>query len=394
MKILLVKSSSGYVDVMTAPYNLQEIGLARAFNIQGYHCDVVYWGGRKEKVVDIEYASGKYFKVYYLKAFNFLKNGIYFGLIELSKKYDIVQCGGYDQMESWILAKKIPEKLVIYHGTYYSDFNVQYNKKCRIFDRFFLPRYLKNNICFDTKSNLSAEFLRKKRIENVTSVGVGIDLKQLQARELLQSDISQRLKELKESNKKIITYIGRIEPRRNIEFLLDVFKAVRDKEKDAILVLIGKGSEKYTKQCLEHIKVLGIAKSIIYKEYMKQEFLPAVYSFSDVFLLPTRYEIFGMVLLEAMYFHVPVVTTYNGGSDMLIEDNYSGIILSDFDITKWRDSVLKILEDKEYSQKLSDHAADKIKNKFTWDILVNSFIEIFEKKLSQNRGNIDEQQSV
>ena len=150
MKILLVRSSSGYVDVRNALYNIQETGLARAFNKKGHKCDVVFWGGNKEEVIEIEYDEGKTFKVYYLKAYNILKNGVYKGLKELSKNYDIVHCGGYDQINSWILAKSIPEKLVVYNGSYYSDFNTGYNKKCKIVDKLFLPRFKKNNIFYDT----------------------------------------------------------------------------------------------------------------------------------------------------------------------------------------------------------------------------------------------------
>ena len=132
MRILLVRSSSGYVDVRNALYNIQETGLARAFNRKGHQCDVVFWGGKKEEVVEIEYDEGKTFKVFYLKAYDILKNGVYKGLKELSKNYDIVHCGGYDQINSWVLAKSIPEKLVVYNGSYYSDFNKGYNKKCKV----------------------------------------------------------------------------------------------------------------------------------------------------------------------------------------------------------------------------------------------------------------------
>ena len=204
MKILILKTSSGFVDVTKATYNLQEIGLARAFNRQGHKCDVVYWGGKEEKSVDIKYDNEKYFKVYYLKAKDFLKNGIYSNsLIELSKNYDIVHSGGYDQLESWILASKIPEKLVIYNGTYYSDFNANYNKKCKVFDKFFLPRYKKNNIFFDTKSRLSAKFLEQRGLKNVTPIGVGIDLEQLQAKKMIKSDLSEKIQTQKELRYKI-----------------------------------------------------------------------------------------------------------------------------------------------------------------------------------------------
>ena len=383
MKILIVRSSPGRVDVNAALYNLQEIGLARAFNIKGHQCDVVYWGGKKEEVVEVEYEEGKKFKVFYLKAYDFLKNGIYVGLKELSKNYDIVHCGGYDQLNSWLMAKAIPEKLVVYNGTYYSDFNKGYNKKCKIIDKLFLPRFKKKETFFDTKSNLSAEFLKSRGLKNVFPVGVGIDLERLQAKKMLNSPLSDQILSLKNNNKKILTYVGRIEPRRNITFLLDVFKSVYEQDNNINLVIVGRGDAEYKNKCYEYAKSLGIMDAIIYEEYIEQKYLPLIYSYSDLFLLPTIYEIFGMVLLEAMYFGAPVITTYNGGSDMLIDNNENGIIIEDFNLEQWTDAIVKVLNDKELSEKICLKSKEKIENEFTWGALVDKFINVYQKKLNK-----------
>lgn len=382
MKILLVRSSSGYIDVKNAHYNIQETGLARAFNRRGHQCDVVFWGGKKEKVVEIEYDTGKFFKVFYLKARNFLKNGVYVGLKELSANYDIVQCGGYDQLESWLLAKTIPEKLVVFHGTYYSDFNTRYNQKCKVIDKLFLPRYKKNDIFFDTKSNLSADFLKQRNLENIFSVGVGIDLDQLQARKMLESSLSERILSLKNNNYKILMYVGRIEPRRNIIFLLDVFKAVHNHNRNTKLVIVGKGEKEYKNKCFEYAKEIGIDDAIIYQEYIDQKYLPLVYSYADAFLLPTIYEIFGMVLLEAMYFGAPVITTYNGGSDMLIKNNENGIIINHFNVDEWEEAINKVLLLGSGVKTIITNAKDTIENGFTWDNLVDKFLEIYDKRIN------------
>lgn len=383
MKILLIRTIANYIDVSEASYNLQEIGLARAFNKCGHQCDIVYWGGKINKTTDIQYDDNKYFKVFHLKALNVLKNGIFFELDKFCENYDILHCAEYDQIQSWLLANKFSDKLVIYHGSYYSDFNLGYNKKCKVFDKFFLSRYIKNNICFDTKSNLATDFLKSKGITNVTTIGVGIDLEQLHSKKIISSELSEELTSLKESGIELLTYIGRIEPRRNILFLLDMFKAVLDVRPNVRLVLIGRGENEYKNECFEYMKKLGIDEFIIYREYMRQEFLPAIYLISDVFLLPTRYEIFGMVLLEAMYFNTPVITTYNGGSDMLIEHNKSGIIELEFDAEQWKDSVIRLLEDKKFATELTAKAKSKIATDYTWDALVDKFIAIFEKQLSR-----------
>ena len=95
----------------------------------------------------------------------------------------------------------------------------------------------------------------------------------------------------------------------------------------------------------------------------------------DVFLLPTQYEIFGMVLLEAMYFGVPIVTTLNGGSSMLINNKY-GKICKLQDIDSWVDSVEELVMLREDEKiKISRY----IKNNYTWDKLSERFLEVYKK---------------
>ena len=99
---------------------------------------------------------------------------------------------------------------------------------------------------------------------------------------------------------------------------------------------------------------------------MKQSDLKYFYQISDVFLLPTKYEIFGMVLLEALYFHVPVVTTNNGGSDFLIEDDNYKLA---FNVEEWYLSIKKIF----------DGGYFPFKKDYSWDDIVDKFIEIYQK---------------
>lgn len=180
-------------------------------------------------------------------------------------------------------------------------------------------------------------------------------------------------------------YVGRIEPRRNTIFLLDVFREVYEDNKDIRLLIVGRGEDEYKEKCFEHAKEIGIQNAIIYEEYLDQKYLPLVYSYSDVFLLPTSYEIFGMVLLEAMYFGAPAITTYNGGSSMLIKNGQNGIIIDNFQISDWKESVQRLLCDDILKSKIVENAKFKIENEFTWEALADKFIEVFEKRI--NEGN-------
>lgn len=191
------------------------------------------------------------------------------------------------------------------------------------------------------KSRLAKEFLISKGIkENRISVcGVGID-----ADAFLKSDFSEIPPEISkissiECGIKLL-YIGKIEPRRNCLFLIDVLNKLREKGVDAKLIIVGSGKEDYLAKFDAHINELKLGDYIYKINAAEQKYLSYIYQNTDVFLLPTIYEIFGMVLLEAMYFGKPVITTQNGGSDMLIQNGKTGIIEPEFNAEKWAKDII------------------------------------------------------
>ena len=383
MKILIIRTTPDKVDFVKSTYNHQQLGLAKALNRKGHQCDVVYFGGSTEEQINIEYEKGKTLTVYRVKGKAFLKNGIFRDFSDIISKYDILQVGGYDQIQSWKLAKKYSDKMVVYNGTYYSDFNKRYNQKCKLIDKIFVPAYIKNNTFFVTKNVLSAEFLKAKGIVNVFPIGVGLDVDQFSVMNEYESELSARLDELKKDNK-LLLYIGRIEPRRNIEFLLKVYVNVRKSNSKTKLVIIGKGNADYVQKCRNLAKELDLENDIIWIERLEQKYLAKIYRQCNVFLLPTLYEIFGMVLLEAMYFKLPVVTSLNGGSDILIKDKGTGYIIEKFDESIWSSKVIEILNDADESKNVGERANKLITEDFTWDALADRFIEVYKRCLENH----------
>lgn len=110
--------------------------------------------------------------------------------------------------------------------------------------------------------------------------------------------------------------------------------------------MIGTGDKDYTEKCWKHATELGIRENIVYQEKMEQKYLSDVYNLADFFLLPTKYEIFGMVLLEAMYYKTVVLTTDNGGSSTLIDNGRNGYILQDENASKWANVVSEVTSEK------------------------------------------------
>ena len=88
-----------------------------------------------------------------------------------------------------------------------------------------------------------------------------------------------------------------------------------------------------------------------------------------------------MVLLEAMYYHSVVLTTLNGGSSTLIDNNKNGFILTLNNAKEWADCIEIFSSDKNAMLNICDMASRKIQEGFTWDKLADQFIEHYNKVL-------------
>lgn len=378
MKILIVRM---WPDVLNINgYNSQEIGLAKALIRKGNTCDIVLYTDGLERTEELAFDENTYkMKIYHLKARKFFKNA-FFGkkLYEICKEYDVIQTAEYDQIANVKLFQKYGNKVVIFHGPYQSKYTRGYNKKILLSDLYYLfhPNYKSLNVI--SKSELATSFLKSKGFDKVTTIGVGLDDDRFKGNKRVTNEKIMKLAEMKKEQELVyFLYVGKIEDRRNTMFLIDRLKFAVNNQNNVRLIMVGKGDKKYKEQVFNYAKQLGVFQNIIYYESFLQIELPNLYEICDLFLLPSQYEIFGMVMLEAMYFGLPLITTINGGSSVLIEDGINGYVCDLKDIKKWNDSILNVI--KKINSELSTNAQNKIKNEFVWDRLVDKYIEVYNK---------------
>lgn len=380
MKILIIRTYPDEMNIKS--YNCQELGLAKALINEGNECDIILYTAQKNNYEeDIIIDEQRKIHIYHLKARKFLKNVFFFknDLKNIIKNYDIVQVAEYDQIGN-IQVKKIAKQMVIYHGPYSSKYTKKYNIKCKISDFIYLFNKEYKETKFIAKSKLAEEFLRSKGFKNVTTIGVGLD----EARFKVKTDNDKKILELekqkKENSFKYLLYIGKIEERRNVVFLIDLLKEISELRDDVKLILIGKGKKKYIDEVKKEIDKYKLRDKIIYREKMEQEELSKIYNMCDIFLLPTEYEIFGMVLLEAMYFGLPVITTNNGGSSTMIENEKNGFICDTNNISKWKKIITNLLNNNDIYEKISKEEKRTIMSNYTWDKLADKFLKVYNSK--------------
>lgn len=371
MKLLYVRS--GPYELNFDSYNLQEVGLAKAFCEKGIDIDILYYS-KENRNQEIKY-SGHTINILWRKGIKLLRTGIYPSILNKSflSQYDYVIASEYSQIMS-VLLLLLHDNVFIYNGPYYNLFKIPFMEK--IYDRLFssfINNRAKKIFC---KTNMSAEYLLKKRINNTKVIGVGLDTQKLDIVTSINSDTLQILNQLEGYYN--ILFVGSIIARKNIAFLFKTFNQLKklNKEKKIQLIVVGKGDPKYLDYCYSLLD-LEVRKSVRHYDFIDNTQLKYIYQFADLFLLTSTQEIFGMVLLEAMYNGLVTISSYNAGSNTLIVNGENGFVINSFDCNEWVSCIENILFDENKKKYMGNNANKTIVENFLWNRIVDLIINEF-----------------
>lgn len=145
------------------------------------------------------------------------------------------------------------------------------------------------------------------------------------------------------------------------------------------MIIIGKGISRESAQ--ELVKQKGLEKRIMMIESVPNKNLISVYERADVFLLPTDYEIYGMVVMEALTFGVPVVSTPEAGPAYLLSNNKFGIC-QPLDYEKWKQAIYYYIS-RPSTQEEKEARLAHVNNYFRWDIIAPKYYNIIQSLLNQ-----------
>lgn len=374
MKILIVRPAATVVK--RNAYNVQEEGIAKEYVRLGHECQLVFYTDSQkassEKILGLD---GKSYIIHWLPAHKVYDNAIFHGKTfrELIAWSDRIVTEEYEQLQSCILACKYPQKTVVYHGPYRCEYKARYQKKSQIFDMFFLHKMRKKKIHFAAKSDKAKETILEKGFQNVVTIPVGLDIGKFES--ISTDDVI-----LKKSDSSVLKllYVGVLEDRRNIPFLIETVSELKKQNVPVELDIYGNGEEDYVEQCKHLVKTSGLGKEISFHGSVSQAELPQIYLEHDVFMLPTKYEIYGMVLLEAMLFGRIVLTTDNGGSSVLVKHGENGFVLPEDDVKAWVKILTDISNKAVDVEAISASARETVDKQNGWKHSAEQFITLFK----------------
>lgn len=354
MKIALISSGIGAYGEKNY-YNVQEFGLAKA--ISKYFDEVIVYK-YVHKSGNAETESNKNVTIHKIPTKSIGVNG-YVNTKELDPSIDILVCFSDTQLSvpsvyKW--AKKNSVKFYPYIGTIKSHSE---RKIVRATIEFLFKRNMsifKKSYCFIKTPSLQKR-LQQQGVHKSEVVPVGIDTDKLNL-----DYTSTKKDELLEkygfkASDKVILFIGRMVPEKEPLKVIEIFKKLRTHNKDYKLLMIGTGELEAVVD--ELINKLQIKEHVTRINKIKNNLIWEIYRLSDTFINLNQREIFGMAILEAMFYECKVVAWHAPGPDSIIQHEHDGYLVNS------EDDVLKYtLEDK---KNIGKNAHDSIINKFTWD---------------------------
>lgn len=205
----------------------------------------------------------------------------------------------------------------------------------------------------------------------------------------------------------IVLYVGRFDPRKGIETLVKACAKLKDGIEHQVinldgtptaynlnpsklrLVIVG-GSDPDQSDGLERNRIekmvadLGIAQNTQFVGRVGHDLLPLYYTAADVCVIPSHYEPFGLVAIEAMACGTPVVASDVGGLKFTVVPEETGLLVPPQDVDKFAAAIDRILSDELWARKLRRQAPIRVQQNFSWSGVAARLSHLYRRLLAQS----------
>jgi glycosyltransferase involved in cell wall biosynthesis len=176
-------------------------------------------------------------------------------------------------------------------------------------------------------------------------------------------------------NSFIIGCIGRIEPKKGQDTLLEAFSLAN--LPDSIVVFAGSVDDhKFFKKIQNFVSERNLTDKVKFFQFTFD--VPQLMSTFDSFVVPSHSETFGLVIIEAMATGLPVIATNSGGIPEIIDNKKDGILFEPKNSNELANCLKKVFNDSKFAEEISKNALEKVKIKFDYEKNVNYFFEVCE----------------
>lgn len=223
-----------------------------------------------------------------------------------------------------------------------------------------------------TLSNIETQVLKTDynvEKDKITIITPGVDHKLFHEMNKIDARTKVRFAE----EKTIFLFVGRLEKIKGIELVVNAYKKfIKNNKQNIELVIIGEGDKEFLVEMPQREKISYLGN----KRYRD---LPLYYAASDVLIIPSYAESFGLTALEAMAMGLPIIASKVGGLVEMVKDNINGYL---FDPGSEEDLIKKM-------EQLANNSAhrlemgkngNKMSMKYSWNKMANDVINLYHEK--------------
>jgi phosphatidylinositol alpha-mannosyltransferase len=172
-----------------------------------------------------------------------------------------------------------------------------------------------------------------------------------------------------------LLYVGRLEPRKGVEYLIQAFSRIKAELPRARLVIVGDGG--LLDDCEKLVKRLNLA-DVFFEGHVPGPQLPGYFQRADLVVVPsTGNESFGIVLVEAMAAGTPVVASRIDGFKTLVQDRRTGVFAEPRDPDSLATASLSVLESGEFRQELIENGLE-LARRYDWQNVAGDLLRYYE----------------
>lgn len=190
---------------------------------------------------------------------------------------------------------------------------------------------------------------------------------------------------------RVALFVGRIDPIKGLDTLVNAIPLVSNPR--ARFVFVGGELDDRgeaigpLREIVEAIKVLGVGDRCLFLGSLPQDELPTYYSGADIVVVPSRYESFGLVAVEAMATGTPVVASRVGGLAYTIEDGVTGVLVKQGDVTELANAIDDLLTDDVGREEMYERCVATA-SRFSWSSVVGQIDHMYRRLVAGHRADL------
>ncbi|MCG2796679.1 MAG: glycosyltransferase [Actinomycetia bacterium] len=173
-----------------------------------------------------------------------------------------------------------------------------------------------------------------------------------------------------------ILYVGRLCERKGIPLLIDSLKDAKVSIPDIRLYIVGEGELKSKLQ--DHVERMKLSENVVFLGRVSGEELVKWYNRVEVMVVPSIFEGFGIVCIEAMACGTPVIATECPGVVDIIDDKRNGILVNR-NRSELAGAITELLGDKELRNAMARAGREDVIERFSWNVIVEKFVKVYRQ---------------